>query len=196
MIHTLKQALTSFNGIGLDECQLTAKFKEIAKSAIYSGHFLVNETMKIRIIEVEFYFHSEDSVKTKVFDWGMYHIGKNVDYFQIGSLHPHNSGIDVTFERENCYRASFLIRKYKVEGETGIIDKPTYLREDLFGYTGCICGDGPKIEWINDDIDIFDTELIQTSRINLTAFNDDESIKYDKNGKKIKDKRNWRFARK
>lgn len=195
MIKHLDKLLIEFDGSYLSADELTTKFEEIAKSAIYSGYFLVNDDLKIRIVEVEFYFHSEDPAKSSVYDWGMYHIGTDLDYFSVGSLHPHNSGVDVTFERKGVYRASFLIRKYQVEGETEIIEKPTYLREDLFGYTGCICGNGPKIIWVNEDINDNEYNLIKSKRINLTAHNDDGSIKYDSEGRKVKDSRLWRFSK-
>lgn len=186
--------MTSFDGRGLSEEQLTEKFHEIAKSAIHGGYFLVDGSVKIRIIEVEFYFHSENPVETQVYDWGMYHIGKNIDYFKLGSLHPHNSGVDVTFERAGSYRASFLIRKYQIDTDTEILGKPTYLREDLFGYTGCICGDGPNIVWVDEIPEYNIAELKQSPRINLTAYNDDGTIKKDASGKKLKDSRKWRFT--
>lgn len=189
VMKTLRQLLLEFDGSGMTEVQLQSEFREIAKAAIYGGHFRVNNEFDIHIIEVEFYYHSENDDISSVHDWAMYHRGKNVDYFPVGSLHPHNSGIDVTFEKEGEYRASFLIRQYEINGK--IYSQPSYLREDLIGYTGCILGDGPKIEWKNvETMDSKDYLLDENPRINLGA--------YDEKGKRIKDQfdnRNWRFTR-
>jgi hypothetical protein len=192
---SLSTLLQEFDGRNKSENQLGKDFEEIAKAAIYGGHFQVNNDFIIRILEVEFYFHSENPSTSTIYDWGMYHRGKNIDYFVLGSLHPHKSGVDVTFEREGAYRASFLIRKYQVDND--IVSSPTYLREDLFGYTGCICGDGPQISWINDQIDNpKDIHLEPKARINLTAYDNEGKIRCDSNGKKSYDQRLWNFYKK
>ena len=56
MIKHLDKLLIEFDGSYLSADELTTKFEEIAKSAIYSGYFLVNDDLKIRIVEVEFYW--------------------------------------------------------------------------------------------------------------------------------------------
>lgn len=191
---TLSTLLNEFDGRHKSEDQLTDCFKEIAKKAINGGYFLINESMKIRIIEVEFYFHSENDNENNIHDWGMYHRGKDLDYFTVGSLHPHRAGIDVTFERKHSYRASFLIRKYQIDDDEKIITTPSYLGEDMFGYTECICGDGPKIVWVNDiEHTIDDIKLSQNPRINLTAYDEKGKI-LEKNGEKEEDNRTWRFG--
>ena len=186
---SLSQILQEFDGRGLTEDKLTEKFEEIAKAAIYGGYFRVNNEFDIHIVEVEFYFHSENDSISTVHDWAMYHRGKTVDYFPIGSLHPHNSGVDITFEKGWEYRASFLIRQYEINGKT--YSQPSYLREDLIGYTGCILGDGPIIEWVNvETIDSEDYPVDESPRINLGA--------YDEKGKRLEgqfDTRKWRFTR-
>ena len=96
---TLANLLKEFDGRHLTESQLTEQFEIIAKAAIYGGHFRVNNEDDIYIVEVEFYFHSEDDTVSSVHDFAMYHRG-TVDWFPVDSLHPHRSGIDVTFERK------------------------------------------------------------------------------------------------
>ena len=186
----LSTLLTEFDGRGLNENQLTQKFKEIAKAALYGGHFCVNDDFCIYLHEIEFYFHSENEPESTIHDWAMYHRGGNIEYFPVGSLHPHKSGIDVTFERKGSYRASFLIRKYRIGKE--IIKSPTYLREDLIGYTGCILGDGPHISWVDDS---YDNSCIPSndSRINLRAYDSTGKPLSDEHGKKSLDLRPWRF---
>ena len=133
-MNNLSILLKEFDGRGLSEDQLIEKFEDIAKASIYGGHFRVNDDYNIYIHEIEFYFHSENESESTIHDWAMYHRnhkGINVDYFPVGSLHPHRSGIDVTFERKDSYRASFLIRKYRIGDK--VIKMPSYLREDLLG---------------------------------------------------------------
>ena len=191
----LSTLLKEFDGSNLNEDELTDKFEDIARAAIYGGHFRVNDDYNIFIDEIEFYFHSENDSKSTIHDWAMYHRNHkciNVDYFPIGSLHPHRSGIDVTFERKDSYRASFLIRKYRIGDK--VIKTPSYLREDLIGYTGCIMDDGPCISWINDE---YDKTLILSrgTRINLSAYDVNGNPLLDNQGKKLYDFRPWRFSR-
>ena len=189
---TLSVLLKEFNGRGMDEKQLACEFEKIARSAIYGGHFRVNDDFDIYIREIEFYFHSENESESSIHDWAMYHRGTNVDYFPVGSLHPHRSGIDVTFERRGSYRASFLIREYQI-GE-GIIKSPSYLCEDLIGYTGCILGDGPRILWRDDPYDE-SMIVLKSARINVRAYDGDGNPLVDEQGNKQYDLRLWRFSK-
>ena len=189
---TLSVLLKEFNGRGMDEKQLACEFEKIARSAIYGGHFRVNDDFDIYIREIEFYFHSENESESSIHDWAMYHRGTNVDYFPVGSLHPHRSGIDVTFERRGSYRASSLIREYQI-GED-IIKSPSYLREDLIGYTGCILGDGPRILWRDDPYDE-SMIVLKSARINVRAYDGDGNPLVDEQGNKQYDLRLWRFSK-
>jgi len=189
---TLSVVLKEFNGRGMDEKQLACEFEKIARSAIYGGHFRVNDDFDIYIREIEFYFHSENESESSIHDWAMYHRGTNVDYFPVGSLHPHRSGIDVTFERRGSYRASFLIREYQI-GED-IIKSPSYLCEDLIGYTGCILGDGPRILWRDDPYDE-SMIVLKSARINVRAYDGDGNPLVDEHGNKQYDLRLWRFSK-
>lgn len=142
--------------------------------------------------DVEFYFHSErNEQELWKKDFCMYHRGtkEEVPYFPVGSICPHNSGVDVSFENPfEEYRASFLVRGHRYEDgkETYETGKPTYLRENMFGYSNCISG-GLNIRWI-DDRSCPQNELTDDTRVNVS--------KYDENGKSIKgenDLRRWRF---
>lgn len=141
---------------------------------------------------MEFYFHSErNEQELWKKDFCMYHRGtkEEVPYFPVGSICPHNSGVDVSFENPfEEYRASFLVRGHRYEDgkETYETGKPTYLRENMFGYSNCISG-GLNIRWI-DDRSCPQNELTDDTRVNVS--------KYDENGKSIKgenDLRRWRF---
>lgn len=194
-MNNLSILLKEFDGRGLSEDQLIEKFEDIAKASIYGGHFRVNDDYNIYIHEIEFYFHSENESESTIHDWAMYHRnhkGINVDYFPVGSLHPHRSGIDVTFERKDSYRASFLIRKYRIGDK--VIKMPSYLREDLLGYTGCILGDGPHISWIDDDYKNTPV-LLRGIRMNLSAYDANGNLLFDEQGKKLYDLRPWKFSR-
>ena len=192
---SLSTLLSEFDGRKLTELELYSKFKEIAKAAIYGGHFRVNEDYNVHIVEVEFYFHSEDEQFSTIHDFAMYHRGKGICYFPVGSLHPHRSGIDVTFEREGAYRASFLIRKYAIEEKNDykIIDTPSYLPEDLFGYTGCILGDGPRVKWVDTNFD--DAPLESNPRIKVRAYDKQGHPLNDDKGNIQYDYRRWRFTK-
>jgi hypothetical protein len=63
-MNNLSTLLKEFDGRGLNEDQLTDKFEDIAKAAIYGGHFRVNDDYNIYIHEIEFYFHSETRTRS------------------------------------------------------------------------------------------------------------------------------------
>ena len=99
------------------EKELSKQFGQLAERLLYGGYFSVNNK-RIYLEEIEFYYHEEEgSLK----DPAMYHTNahqgkESLEYFVPGSLNCHVSGIDVTFENEEKkYRASFLIRGYRVE---------------------------------------------------------------------------------
>ena len=107
-----------------DETELFDKFNNLAPAFLYGGYINVRDEYKIYIRTVEFYFHSE--TVEGVHDPIVYHRnGKNmvenleVPYFPLMTLHAHNSGFDITFEKENQYRASALIRAYEVVDKDG-----------------------------------------------------------------------------
>lgn len=188
----LLNVLNSFNGrCAENEDKLIEEFEKIAGIVINGGYFLVNENARIFVTDMEFYFHSErDERETWKKDYAMYHRGPKdaVPYFPVGSVYPHNSGVDITFENESEeYRASFLIRghRYADENETYSSDKPTYVREDMFGYANCLSG-GLNIKWI-DEASV-PSDIIQDVRINVSAYN-----KAGKLMDGVKDKRLWRF---
>ena len=128
------------------------EFEKIADVALNEGYFLVKldkRSKKIYPVEIEFYIYGEkesDQDQEWMCDYNMYHRHydkidrtnpksdkKNyVEYFpKAGSLFPHKSGVDVTFEdKDNEYRASFLIKKYRIDDPKGDIQKKaTYLSE-------------------------------------------------------------------
>ena len=145
---------------------------------------MVNEETRIYPVEIEFYLYVENDPKGKwQQDANMYHKGKGVPYFpKEGSLYPHRSGVDYTFENEEQkYRASFLIRCYQYEVGGEIIRKPTYLWEDLFGYNS-IAGNGLTIRWVDDPEEVTPIKK-QEKRLNLN------------DGKGKADEKPWRFIK-
>lgn len=140
--------------------EMTKQFEQIAQ-IVFNGRFVVNKTYEIYPIEIEFYFY--DEAHKTIVDPQMYHVGKNIPYFPIGSVCPNRSGVDVTFEREGQYRASFLIRGYKYKpiagGEKPYVNrykkaplkfKPQYLWEDLFG-NASVLENGLSMVWVDND---------------------------------------------
>lgn len=78
-------------------------------------------------------------------------------YYPIGSLNPHTSGIDVTFENaQEKYRASFLIRAYSVtyeNGKTRTVDNSTEIYDDLL-LNGISLDNANWIEWVDDAVEV------------------------------------------
>lgn len=171
----LKKILEDFTPSSTVE-GLTRQFEVIAQ-AVFNGHFVVNDTYEIHPIDIEFYFHDEKH--GHIIDPQMYHKG-DLPYFPIGAICPNRSGVDITFEREGYYRASFLIRGYTYHSLINGEDytnrdlkkslelpsfKPQYLWEDLFGNASAL-GKGLHIVW--KDNAIYQKVEIKTSpRINI-----------------------------
>lgn len=179
---TLAQAIAAFDPKRANESTIQDQFRTIAEAALSGGHFVVNEKTFIFPVEIEFYLYVEDAPKGSwQRDANMYHKGKDVPYFpKEGSLYPHRSGVDYTFENEEeRYRASFLIRSYQYEAGGEIINNPTYLWEDLFGYNS-IAGHGLTIRWVDTGVNVC-PKIGQGKRINL------------KDGAGNEDKLPWRF---
>jgi hypothetical protein len=92
------------------------RFEELAPVFLYGGYINVHDDFNLYIRTVEFYFHSEKD--NGVHDPIVYHRnGRDLEqtpYFPLMSLHAHNSGFDITFEKPGEYRASALIRSYEV----------------------------------------------------------------------------------
>lgn len=187
----LYKALCEFKGAEGDEDSLLGKFEDIAKAAFYTGHFVVNNEYRIYITDLEFYYHEDKgTIKDKV----KYHRNYENDelpYFPIGSLHPHKSGVDVTFENPNSpeqFRASFLIRGYEERGndynfafknEIKNQTKPTYLLDDLFGGALFLSVESMSIKWIDED-DKTVSEQKQPSRKKRVNVNSDREWRFIK----------------
>lgn len=158
-----------------DEEAVAECFKDCAKEILCNGYFLVNNKYIIDLGAIELYYHEEGEGDNKIKDYAMYHIPerylspkiegvikleKKLPYFKPGSFNLHQSGVDVTFEKENEYRASFLIRAYRVlvAEEGGMYPKnpdtkydvhSTHIFDDMF-YMGCSFSDNGNpttIKW-------------------------------------------------
>lgn len=170
----LETKLREFNdnfstGIKLDE--LNKQFKELAKYFLYSGYLQVNDSYKIELVSVEFYFHAEKDSELTDKDFQdpiVYHRNgrfglSDVPYLPVMSLNPHSSGFDITFENaKHKYRASALIREYKVMDLLGNIvsmdeqhkssdDRSTFLYYYLCGFSIGENKNGKRIEWKDKD---------------------------------------------
>jgi hypothetical protein len=212
--HTLMECLKEFDGAhGNTEEQklksLEKPFEALAKKMIYGGYFEVSNNGKtlyrVYIHTIEFYYHEEDNGDLK--DWIVYHRnpikGLPKPLFEVGTLHSHVSGIDITFEgkhpKKYLYRASALIRKFKVkEGDSDefikfnkpkdanypdVEEYPTHLYEYLFMKTPLT---DIRVQWI--DLEFNKAQVTSNYRINVCKYN---------NGKKIKDsqdERKWSFS--
>lgn len=164
---------------------------------ILAGHFRVTykndqkEEIARLIVPtaIELYYHEEDEGRFK--DPIMYHSNDGmlakrgpymkkrrmteIPFFPIGSLNPHPSGIDITFENKaERYRASFLIREYKfIEGEVEeLIENSTDLYDDLL--LEGICHDNHHIEWC-DGKELDPKEIVRSWRKNVADYDFVES---------------------
>lgn len=208
-------------------------FEPYARKILCGGYFLVNGRYIIDLGYIELYYHEEDRKETqgKIKDPIMYHtndrrpystyykgIGK-YPYFKYGSFNLHQSGVDITFENpDEEYRASFLIRSYRVmeitnnETAEDIKEKlrnpvfpeynphSTHIFDDMFP-NGVVFGNdnNVKIKWV---ICEKGGEIKTCKRINVPDYKKDENGKYCKgeSGKYCrvegsKETRNWGFRR-
>ena len=107
-----------------NEDTVASCFEPCAKEILCNGFFLVNYEFIIDLGAVELYYHEEEG---NIKDYIMYHtnahsskskiveLNGGFPYFKFGSFNLHQSGVDVTFENpKEKYRASFLIRSYRV----------------------------------------------------------------------------------
>lgn len=186
-LQRLQEALEQFTPANTIS-ELTKQFKEIAQ-IVFNGRYVVNGEYEIYPIDIEFYFHDEEN--KSIIEPQMYHVG-NLPYFPIGSICPNRSGVDMTFECEGKYRASFLIRGYTYKSlvdadeetftnkaaqklKEGEIDKfkPQYLWEDLFG-NASIFGKGLSIVWMDND-DYNEVRIKSSARVNIRKIDGEET---------------------
>jgi len=184
-----------------DEGLLQAAFEKIAKYIVLRGHFDVPGGLPIYPVDIEFYFHQEGESAALIKDPIMYHTydhekenlkrsGRSeLPYYVLGTLNPHQSGIDVTFENPSRhYRASFLIRGYRIGSlKSKKIPFSTFVYDDLL-----IMGipeNGTGITWVEDDR-IAELET-PSQRQNVYLYKIDEGGKLQK--LEEKDPRKWRF---
>ena len=184
VMKTLSQAIAEFDPVSATEESIKDQFRSIAEAVFNSGYFLVNGKRRIYPIDIEFYFYAEyDTTEKWRRDFNMYHKGKDVPYFpKEGSLYPHRSGVDYTFENpKKHYRASFLIRAYEVGLNGRKEDHPTYLWEDMFGECRCD-GKGLNVIWKNEQ--------------HPKQWGADKAIRHNLNKRDGKqDTNEWRFKR-
>ena len=150
-------------------------FEPCAKEILLNGYFLINNEYIIDLGSIELYYHEETG---PIKDYIMYHRKErvtsrikefnngNLPYFEFGSMNLHQSGVDVTFENgEKEYRASFLIRSYRVLGKSDDIANDiipfdphsSHIFDDMF-YKGISFNKEKKttIEWIERKKGVYD----------------------------------------
>lgn len=168
---------------------LSSQFEAIAKDVLLGGCFEINGVRRIYPLEIEFYYHEEgeNGLKDPVMYHTADHEGKMLDYYPLGSLNCHISGMDVTFEnQEKQYRASFLIRKYRVcEYESGewvekkeCEKRSTYIYEDMF--MNIPLSDGITVKWISGETVNPTKEIVRKQRINVAEYKRDNDGKFTK----------------
>ena len=191
--NTLYEALAGFNGVSdiklesVKQEELSKQFSEVAKRIFNTGYFEVNGSRRIYPTVIEFYYHEE--VEGGLLDPIMYHTNLNnkeqVDYYPLGSFNFHVSGLDVTFEKEGEYRASFLIREYDVyslKDGVWLKDKSearsTYIYEDMLMRLSVF--NGISIRWVSEQSEC-EYGVTTTERKNVASYHKEEN-KYVKDG--------------
>lgn len=196
-------------------------FLPIAKYVLNKGYFCIGDEYCIGCRAVELYYHEEGNGFFK--DPIMYHTdartpesltehGFKYEYFKFGSFNLHTSGVDVTFEKENEYRASFLIREFDVfkwengEKEPIVADekRSTFIFDYMFPY-GISSETLGQISWkeYESGQEAGTDDPVQSSRQGVCEYEKEgNTYKYDSQKRrynkidKTKCHRQWRFRRK
>ena len=198
---TLHELLSGFKRHSSEE-ELTEAFAKLAPHFIYGGYIKVNDTYRVYIRSVEFYYHDESNKPDAIKDAIMYHRNHTSDeieepyeepYLPLMSIYMHSSGYDITFEnREQEYRASALIREYSIydieQKEFISLTSKGALRDERVSYlkyylNGFSLEGKPSIVWIDDE-HYPQKQLLQCARIRTYIIKD---------GEKSEDRRQWRF---
>lgn len=196
----LESLLNEFEKTGLSEYERQSiydnkeepphTFKQIAKE-ILDGCFVItsgNESVKVIPTDIEIYYHEENG---KIKDEIVYHRNKSKDKkehenicpFELGTLHNHVSGIDITFEfnsEHGICRASALIRQFRIVGskcnETynmkDFETRPTYLYYALFGQFSIF--NGFNVKWSDTEQNSDISDIICSRRIGMDKRNHNE----------------------
>ena len=172
------------SGENWDDDAVASCFYHCAEQILCNGYFLVNDEYIIDLGSIELYYHEENgpikdlkmyhrngqipsnyekrftkySSRLPIYYRNIADNNRTFPYFQIGSFNLHQSGVDVTFENgeENKqYRASFLIRSYRMIkkdeiGNNDIVYDPcsSHLYDDMY-YAGLLFpSDRGSIKWI------------------------------------------------
>lgn len=190
----LYKALCNFEGAKGDINNLSNEFEKIAKAAFYTGFFIINKgdefEYKIRITDIEFYYHEDDGIQ----DPRKLLIGKDYFYYEVGSLCPHQYGVDILFDdvKNHSYHASFFIREFEIyyhdKSEPELVIHPRYLWEYLFGGANMLRDGNFSIEWVDDNNPEY--EKFINSSIQPTTRLFSQKIK------QVGDDRLWRYTAK
>lgn len=158
-------------------------FRPCAEEFLCNGYFLINDLYVLDIGSIELYYNEEDADGIK--DARMYHTNENLPksyrnridkysldqlplfyraviensgypYFTLGSFNLHQSGVDITFEnKEKRYRASFLIRSYKMMrkedfNNNSVLYDPysSHLYDDMNNAGLLSFGNGTSFKWV------------------------------------------------
>jgi hypothetical protein len=163
----LYQALANFKCANGDWGILADEFMKVAQAAFHSGYFKINgdqEEYKIEITCIEFYY---EEIAGPIKDQYKYLKGQDGLDYPVGSLCPHESGIDIMFEKpKDGFYASFLIRGYKsTYNKSNQKDSIVYenkkkdgwktrdLWYELFGAANMLNSGSFAIEWIDNGED-------------------------------------------
>ena len=117
-------------------------------------------------------YHANDRKRADNQDYFSNRGFNSIPYYPFGSLNPHTSGIDITFENpKEQYRASFLIREYEVDYGKGIkipVKNSTDIYDDML-ISGICLDNADWIEWC-DGLLVDDSDIIRKWRKNVPDY--------------------------
>ena len=188
-ILSLTDALARFRGADGKEENLAEQFGLLADYLLRGGYIAVGDTRRVYLRDVEFYYHEEEGpVKDPV----MYHRNTpaaELPYLPLGSLYPHHSGLDITFDLDG-----------DAPLPAGYETHSTYLYEALL--CGPSLADGIRLAWVPAPVLDDDDEIVCSVRRNVPLFSPDgDKLPYlgeglpTANRRHLQDPRPWRFSR-
>lgn len=227
---TLISCLRNFEGPSDDnEKALEKQFPQLAKKLLFGGCFQIkdkkdNLLRTIKLQTIEFYYHCE--LEKGIKDYIVYHRNPDDERIEpnilpalpLGSLHTHQSGIDITFEDQNnkspLYRASALIRACQVIEHTGnlsnfffkaypyVENRSTYVYNAFFMGVNVLGDDnGIVIQWVDYDSCEENCIIASHHRQNVGLYNPELQLHKDgfyhrdKKEPFEQDERSWAFSK-
>ena len=197
--NSLESLFHDFEGAKGSEENLKRQFDEIAQRILFGGYFEVetgDEVVRIYMKDVEFYYHE---IGNKRFQDPIMYRKDTAVPLPIGSFYLHTSGVDLTLERGNEFRAAILLRSFTLNNQKGELEKrPTYLYDYLFKGISQFPTDY-RVKWIDLE-EWTEGKVFWTVRKNVPCYDENGHKRpftgtgmATEDGKHVQDPREWRY---